>query len=405
MPSLLRTLDLLAVSAALLVTGPAGAADWPQWRGPGRNGLVERSPALVNTLAGQSPLWQSEPIPSGDRGGRGSPVVVAGRVYGLTSSPSGATAADEVFCLDAGSGKTIWRSPLPESGSAETGSTTPCIVEGRLYVVGSGSQAYCLKADSGSLVWEAKLSRPAKEPIASSIAVAGKVAVLLAGVLTGLDTLTGKTIWTQERITGHQTSPALWSTKDDDCVICNTARETHGVVPATGKVLWTVPGGGKSTPVVVQEYGGNFLVNLSDGRRNGLSAYRLTPQGPRKLWTVPVFDRASSPVAFDGHVYVVAGGSNGHGARLLCVHLDTGKIAWEEVIDFAEVSSPVVADGKLFAVCGTFLWVLQATPERYSVLNQADCRITLCTSPALVDGRLYVRQANAVACFDLRSAP
>ena len=49
--------------------------------------------------------------------------------------------------------------------------------------------------------------------------------------------------------------------------------------------------------------------------------------------------------------------------------------------------------------------LLQATPERYSVLSQADFRIVLCTSPTIVDGRLYLRQANAVACYDLRSAP
>ena len=157
--------------------------------------------------------------------------------------------------------------------------------------------------------------------------------------------------------------------------------------------------------MVAQEYGGDFLLNLSDNRRNGLSAYRLTDKGPQKLWTLPESDRGSSPVVFDGHVYAIAGGSNGHGAHLLCVHLDTGKVAWEEVVDFAEVSSPVVADGKVFAVCGTFLSLLQATPEKYSVLSQADYRITLCTSPTIVEGRLYVRQANAVACYDLRSAP
>jgi outer membrane protein assembly factor BamB len=159
---------------------------------------------------------------------------------------------------------------------------------------------------------------------------------------------------------------------------------------------------------VVQEYGGDFLVNMSDGRTNGLSAYRLTPDGgaaPRKLWTVKAHDRGSSPVAFDGHVYAIAGGGSGHNARLLCVHLDTGKVAWDEVVDFAEVSSPLVADGKMFAVCGTSLWVLQATPEKYGVLSQTEARITLCTSPAVADGRIYLRQANGITCYDLKSAP
>ena len=380
-------------------------ADWPQWRGPDRNGLGPKSPALANSLAGLSPLWLADRIPSGDQGGRGGLIIHAGKVYGLASASSKSTATDDVFCLDAANGKTLWKARFPETGSAGAGSSTPCIVKGKLYVVGSGSKVYCLNADNGSPIWEAKLSRSGKEPIASSIAVVGKTAVLLADVLTGLDAETGKVLWTQDQITGHESSPAPWSSKGRDYVICNSDRETHGVDPADGKILWSVPGGGKSTPVVAQEYGGDFLLNMSDNRKNGLSAYRLTDKGPQKLWTLQESDRASSPVVFDGHVYAIAGGSNGHGAHLLCVHLDTGKVAWEEVVDFAEVSSPVVADGKVFAVCGTFLSLLQATPEKYSVLSQADYRITLCTSPTIVEGRLYVRQANAVACYDLRSAP
>ena len=69
-------------------------------------------------------------------------------------------------------------------------------------------------------------------------------------------------------------------------VICNTDKETHGVDPADGRILWSVPGGGKSTPVVAQEYGGDFLLNMSDNRRTGLSAYRLTDKGPQKLWAL-----------------------------------------------------------------------------------------------------------------------
>ena len=89
----------------------------------------------------------------------------------------------------------------------------------------------------------------------------------------------------------------------------------------------------------------------------------------------------------------------------MSIHLDTGKVACWEVVDCAEVSSPVVAAGKVFLASGTILSLLQATPEKYSLLSQDDYRITLCTSPTIVGGRLYVRQVNAVACYDLRAAP
>ena len=393
------------LAGLLFVAGTITAADWPQWRGPERNGLGFKNPALANSLAGLSPLWLADRIPSGDQGGRGGLIVQAGKVYGLTSASNKATAIDDVFCLDAANGKTLWKTRFQETGGRGVGSSTPCIVKGKLYVIGSGSKVYCINAANGNPIWETPLSRSDKEAIASSIAMVGNVAVLLADVLTGLDADTGKVLWTQDKIAGRESSPTQWSSKGRDYVICNSERETHGVDPADGRILWSVPGGGKSTPVVVQEYGGDFLLNMADKRKPGLSAYRLTDKGPQKLWTLPESDRASSPVVFDGHVYAIAGGGNGHDAHLLCVHLDTGKVAWDEVVDFAEVSSPVVADGKIFVVCGTLLWVLQATPEKYSVVSQADYRITLCTSPTIVDGRLYVRQVNAVACYDLRSAP
>jgi len=407
MRCLFKSWCMLAVAVLSFIAGSTTAAEpagWPQWRGPERNGLGPKSPALANSLTGLSPAWLADRIPSGDQGGRGGLVVHAGKVYGLVSASSKSSATDDVFCLDAANGKTVWSSRIQES-SGQAGSSTPCIVKGRLYVVGSGSKVFCLNADSGGPIWEAKLTRSVREPIASSIAVAGKVAVLLADVLTGLDAETGKVLWTQDQIKGHETSPVPWNSKGHDYVICNTVKETHCVDAADGRILWSVPGGGKSTPVVALEYGGDFLVNMSENRRNGLSAYRLSDREPQKLWALQESDRGSSPVVFDGNVYAIAGGANGHGARLLCVHLDTGKVAWQEVVDFAEVSSPVVVDGKVFAVCGTFLSLLQATPEKYSVLSQADYRITLCTSPTIVDGRLYLRQANAVVCYDLRSAP
>ncbi|MEX2119043.1 MAG: PQQ-binding-like beta-propeller repeat protein [Pirellulales bacterium] len=402
MPWLASPLILVCVAGGARAANGNSSDDWPQWRGPGRNGLADRSPALLNSLVGQSPLWESEPISSGDEGGRGSLVVAAGRVFGMTSVRSGSQRFDEVFCLDAGDGRAMWRSRLPEAAGGEAGSSTPCLIDGRLYAVSSAGKVYCLDAGGGNVIWEAEVSRPGQEPIASSVAVVEGVAILLADPLIGLDATTGDVLWRQDKVTGHESSPAVWRTNDRAYVLCNTQRQTLCVDPASGQIVWQVAGGGRSTPVVAQEYGGDFLVNMSGDRRGGLSAFRLSLEGPRKLWNLPAFDRASSPVVFDGHVYAIAGGSNGHGARILCVHLDTGRVAWEETADFAEVSSPVVADGKLAAVCGTFLWLVEATGEKYSLLSQVNWRVTLCTSPAIVDGRLYLRQASAVVSYDLR---
>ncbi len=295
-------------------------------------------------------MWLADGIPSGDQGGRGGLVVHDGKVYGLVKSPAG----DEVFCLDAANGKPKWKSPLRDSG--KRGGVLDAVHRGRETLCGGFRQQGVLPQCLKTAIPSGKPRSPVlrKEPIASSIAVVGNVAVLLSDALTGLDAQTGKVLWTQPLIKGSESSPTTWTSKGRDYVICNTERETHGVDAADGHILWSVPGGGKSTPVVAQEYGGDFLVNMSDNQRNGLAAYRLTDKEPQKLWTIETSDRGSSPVVFDGHVYAVAGGATGHSAHLLSIHLDTGKVAWDEGIDFAEVSSPVIADGKMFVVCGSY---------------------------------------------------
>jgi len=272
-----------------------------------------------------------------------------------------------------------------------------------VYVPGSENRLLCLDAATGSPLWSAPLERKEKGALASSVAAVAGIVALQADALVAFDADSGRKLWTQERVGGYQSSPAVWQSRAGQTYfIANARLETVCVEAATGKVAWSVPGGELSTPAVAAEYGGDFLAVLSGGRRNGLTAYLLADDGPRKLWSYPAHDRGASPVIYNGHVYAIAGGSNGHGARALCIHLDSGTVAWEETIDFAEVSSPVLVDGKILAVCGTFLRVLAAQPEECSFLSIADCRVTLCTSPAVADGRLFLRQANAVVCYDLR---
>src|SRR5580658_9688038 len=127
MSRLIKSSSLSALAGLLIAGGVAAAADWPQWRGPDRNGLGPKSPALANSLAGLSPLWLAERIPSGDQGGRGGLVVHAGKVYGLASTASNKVATDEVFCLDAATGKPIWKREFLETSGAGAGSSTPCI--------------------------------------------------------------------------------------------------------------------------------------------------------------------------------------------------------------------------------------------------------------------------------------
>jgi len=310
-----------------------------------------------------------------------------------------AHAYDKVFCLDAASGRTIWQVELPGRAYGYSCSSTPCVVGGRCYVEGSDANVYCFDAKTGAEIWKAKSKIRPATLVASSFVVQDGVAILLAGVLTGFDPDTGEILWTQDQIKGEHASATYWRTGGKTYLVCNGKRETSCFDPKTGEVLWSVPGGGWSTPAIA----GDHMVVFSNQKKVGLVGYRLSLGKAEQLWAMEFKDRGASPVIYDGYVYAIGGRTSGYAK---CIHVESGKVAWDEKLPNTEIASPVVADGKLFIVVGmgakTALYMIKATPEKYTFLGKTELKPVTCTSPALVDGKVYLRLSGAIACYDLR---
>lgn len=503
----------------------ATAGDWPQWRGPGRDGIVTASPPLVDQFARSGPrlLWKSEKILGGGKGGYGSAVIADGKAFvyanakdqtpiptrtlttvglerlgwspgmpkdlwqeleearlskarselpredlfpwveswieknvgpdqqkfrsacfmrllaGERGVPSEAfvklagirdrefasqeklnewyeengiedkwrktigrvilttraLATDTIVCVDMSDGRTVWKGQFPGAFSTHSSSSTPCIADGRCYVAGSNANVFCLDAQTGDLIWQSKSKANPKKTFASSFGVLDGVAVLLGGVLSGFDADTGKPLWTRSEVKGEYASGAYWRTNGKTYLVCNGKKQTSCFEPRTGKVLWSVPGGGWSTPAVSE---GHMVVFTYD-KKIGVVAYKLGAAEPTEVWRVPFRDRGASPVIHDGHVYVIGGRVK---ARAMCVHLASGKVVWEQKLRSAELASPVLADGKIIFTARTWLHMIRATPEAYTPLGKANLRITSCTSPAFADGKVCLRLRDCVACYDLR---
>jgi len=519
------------MTCAVALAATTCAADWSQWRGPERNGLVPDSPALIDAIPadGLKPVWTSEKVPGGGSGGYGSVVVADGRAFvysntryavpiatrsltkqglarigwsvgmpdellarveeartsaerknldrravrdwvnkwvganltreqgafrsgcsrrltlGVAALPADMcrkletvvdkefptvdaldrwltenafegdarrsvlraipttrnAAHDHVFCLDAATGRTLWRKELPGTYTGYLSSSTPCIADGRCYVMGSGGNIYCLNVADGEVIWQAKGKTRPNETHASSIVVLDGLAVLLAGQLTALDAATGDIAWTQPEVVLRESysSAAYWRHEGATYLVVNGSRDACCVAPKTGEVLWKVPGGGWSTPAIV----GDDMVIYSARSRPGLVAYRLAMPAPRQAWSLPYRDRGASPVIRGGYVYALGGGNDAHA---VCVELESGKLAWDEKLrGAAEIASPVEADGKLLGVVGSTLQIMATSPEGYRLLGEIDAKVTACTSPAFVDGRVFLRLGDAVACYDLRKDP
>jgi outer membrane protein assembly factor BamB len=514
-----------AATLFVAMAGLAAGADWPQWRGPERNGLAGGDVALAESWGEKGPpeVWKSEEIPSGDWGGWGSPVVAGQKVYvyvnllirvpleprKLTAEALGrlgwfpeklsaelskaveearvseertklmgnelgpwvqkwvndhfseaerktpvariaadrlqrgknamafetldklatikdkefpnqaeldkwfdqngideatregvrrviATYRDEgedvVYCLDAVNGKTLWKTAQP--GRPKSLSGTVCVADGRCYVSGSSGELYCLDAGSGKLLWKAKAGAANTSPLEAD----GKVIALTSdGYPTAFDVKDGKVLWTQNKVRSSDGSPVCWQKDGRTYLICSGYDSNASCVELeTGKLLWTAPGSKYSTAAVA----GDHMITATGSKEVGLTAYKLSVEKAEKLWNVPeITESVSSPLIHDGRVYSANGDK---GDKLYCVDLAAGKILWSLPARPVQCCSPVLADGKIVVVRGEGLGIVKPSPDKGElVVAKAKPGMATFASPAIADGKVYLRQRQSVACFDL----
>lgn len=349
-----------------------------------------------------------------------------------------------VYCLNADDGKVIWThqrdsvyTRFPQSGS-------PTVIDGRLYSLGAGRMAFCIDAATGKDVWQRKLPGEFRDEfLQSSVVIADGVAVVQCGSLFGLDAANGNILWEGDKkaTRGTHSSPVLWDRAGHDLVIANVGTgDTVCLDPRTGKEQWRVRSeGGQSTPVIA----GDRLITYGSSRKRGMRCFQLSSSGADHVWTFNgTSDPGSSPVVVGDNVFVQGD------RRLACVDLATGQTRWNATLDMARprYTSLVAADGKVFYTFDSVL-CFRATAEGFRPLMTAliddtglladesafrtmldletlektaegqkesqriwrkkfnDSGPLACASPAIADGKLFVRTKKGLACFDLTATP
>lgn len=306
-------------------------------------------------------------------------------------------AKDVLVCLDLNTGKELWKYEAVGKPTGRNSSSTAAVMDGRVFFVGS-TQLYAVNAEDGKLHWQAEL--PAHGAAASPLVENGMV-YMAAGHAQAFAAKDGKLLWEQKSAKGNTGSPAWWKpTSGAPVVIINGSANLSGLDPETGEVKWTVEGGGQSTPVTE----GDWLVIYSGSKDVGLRAYQYqNDAAPKAVWSHfwVTMRYSGSPIIYDDHVYLTCGGKH------QCVELATGKITWLENEVNSTITSPILADGKVLVYenNGSHLRVMRARADQYESLARLRLDGMGCTSPALSNGRLIVRQKEKLACFDLRPQP
>ena len=405
MPILLRLRFAVVISVALAAASPARADDWPTWRGPSRNGISAETGWTPWGAGGPKVAWRAEVGV-----GFSSFVVAKSRVFTVGYADD----ADTVVCLDAESGKAVWKHTYPsELGDKffEGGTTgTPTVDGDRVYTLSRWGDAFCLDAATGKVVWSTNVQKQHGMPVpgwgfGGAPLVYENVLVLNAGEAgMGLDKATGKVLWQSAKKDAGYSTPLPARFGPEPLAVLGSGQSYVAVNPLTGKEAWRVRW--------VTQYGVNAADPIVDGDRlflssgygKGAALFKVAPpQPPQELWKSKVLrTQMNAAVLFDGHLYGTDGDTTGR-AALKCVELNTGAEKWAEP-GFG-TGTVTLADGKLIALsAGGELSVAPATPEGFKPAARAQVLGGKCwTVPVLSDGRIYCRNwKGQIVCVDVR---
>lgn len=325
----------VTLAAVLLAATPA-AADWPQWRGPARDGVAPVA-APRSWPASLKRVWS---VPVGL--GHAAPVVAGGRVFVFARDGE-----DEVLqALDLATGKPAWRqsyaAPYTVNAAAHAHGpgpkSTPAVADGRVVTFGISGILSAHDAATGRLLWrkhpgQFPVGAPAFGAAQSPVVDQGRVVVHFGGsrggALTAFDLATGTQRWTWPEDRPAYASPVVATIGGTRQVVTFTETRLAGVDAASGRLLWSLPfttsyDQNAVTPVV----SGDTVIY--GGLDHPLRAVRVTGAGGR--WTTaPVWENAdvatymSTPVLAGGRLF---GFSHRKKGQLFAVDAASGRTSW-----------------------------------------------------------------------------
>ncbi len=239
-----RILSVFALLATFIVISVAHADDWPQWRGPNRDGVWRESGVVDKFSSPQLPIKWRVAIGAGYSG----PSVAAGRVY-VTDRLTQPKQVERIHCLDEQTGKTLWTHEYDcvyEVGYRR--SRGKCHRRHRPGVcIGCMGHFFCYDAASGKILWQHDLNaeygiRMPIWGISASPLVEGNLVIVQIGgkeaCLVAFDKVTGKEVWKALNDNASYAAPIMVEQAGRRVMICLTGDNVVGMNPATGEVYW-----------------------------------------------------------------------------------------------------------------------------------------------------------------------
>lgn len=419
MKNIIVSLLVVACAAVVLARAPleAAAGDWPGWRGADRSGVSTETGLLKRwPEGGPKRLWKA----TGLGGGYSTPSVAAGRVFLLGSKGN-----DEfLLALDARDGRLLWSTRVGAVGE-NTGPnypgprSTPTVDGDRLYALGSDGDLVCARTADGTVVWRHHLGREFEGnrgtwAYAESVLLDGETLVCTPGgpsaTLLALHKKDGRVRWKAKVPGGNEAGYASVVVARVGGVRLYVQFLGSGVVAVDardGRFLWryarNVGGVSCVTPIV---HGDRVFTSASgtDGA-GGDALLRLDARGG-KVEVKEIYLVRSITAAHGGVVRVgdYLYGCNSTG--LVCADFATGARKWHD--RSVGRGAVVAADGMLYLRSERgAVALVEATPVGYRERGRfeppARSRFPAFAHPVVAGGRLYLRDADVLLCYDVKA--
>lgn len=390
-----------------------GPDDWTGYRGPQRDGVLRGVRIATDWKTNPpQPRWRRLVGPAWS-----SMIVLGDRLF--TQEQRGQQEC--VVCYDAGTGDELWshedatRFWDHQSGAGPR--ATPTYAEGRLYTMGGTGRLNCLDAATGRAVWTQDITADsgAKPPMwgysSSPLVTQGMVIVYAGGDgdkgILAYRADSGKLVWGQPAGNSSYSSPQLTTLAGKPQILMLHDRGLSALAPATGAVLWKSGKEMPGAPRTIQPHALSptaLLVGTLEGQ--GVARLEVTQNSGQWKVEEPWNSSQLKPefpdlVIHNGHAY-------GFDVSMFCcIDVSTGERCWKEgrygrgqVILLPEQSLLVVISDTGQVV------LLAADPDSHRELGRFQAiNGKTWNHPVIAGGRLYARNAEEMACYDLPAMP
>ena len=406
MPLIVR-LTLVALLASVV-----SAQDWPDFRGPSRNGVYPGTIAATLPANGPEALWEKEV-----GAGFANPVVANGRLILFHRVGSN----EVVEALDSATGKPVWKHEYATAYRDDFGfdpgpRASPIVAGGQVYTFGAEGVLTCLSFASGKPIWQLKANEQygvskgffgaASTPLVDGNRLFANIGGADGAGIVALDKDTGKLLWKATDDEASYSSPIMAEIQGKRRLVFFTREGLVVAEPADGTVVYSRRWRSRSNASVnaAMPLVANDVLLLTASYGTGALALRFGPAGePKELWSgeEALASHYSTPVYKDGVVYGYDGRQE-YGQSFRAIELETGKVLWSE--DGFGAGTVILAGDTLVLMREKGELVLaKADPKAFKPLNRAQILSGVVRAyPALADGRLYVRDENTLVCVRLK---